>query len=48
MLRKDVRVLRPEGTKIYRQRNCEYVYYVIGSEYKKDKQYVIEKRVVDL
>ena len=45
MLRKDVRVLRPEGTKIYRQRNCEYVYYVIGSEYKKDKQYVIEKRV---
>lgn len=45
MLRKDVLVIRPEGTKIYRQRDCKYVYYVTGSEYKKDKQYVVEKRV---
>ena len=37
MLRKDVVVQRPEGTKIYRQRNCVYVYHVTGSEYKKDK-----------
>lgn len=45
MLRKDVVVKRPEGTKIYRQRKCEYVYHVTGSEYKKDKKYVVEKRV---
>lgn len=45
MIRKDVLVKRPKGTKIYRQRNCEYVYHVTGSEYKKDKQYVVEKRV---
>ena len=45
MLRKDVFVKRPEGTKIYRQRNCVYVYHVTGSEYKKDKKYVVEKRV---
>ena len=45
MLRKDVVVQRPEGTKIYRQRNCVYVYHVTGSEYKKDKKYVVEKRV---
>lgn len=45
MIRKDVLVKRPEETKIYRQRNCEYVYHVTGSEYKKDKQYVVEKRV---
>ncbi len=37
MLRKGVLVKRPEGTKIYRQRDCVYVYRVIGSEYKKDK-----------
>ncbi len=42
MIRKDIVVERPEGTKIYRQRDCEYVYYVTGSEYKKDKQYVVE------
>lgn len=45
MIRKDIAVKRPEGTKIYRQRDCVYVYYVTGSEYKKDKQYVVEKRV---
>ena len=45
MIRKDIVVERPEGTKIYRQRDCEYVYYVTGSEYKKDKQYVVEQRV---
>lgn len=45
MLRKDVLVERPEGTKIYRQRGCSYVYHVTGSEYKKDKKYVVEKRV---
>lgn len=44
-VRKDVLVIRPEGTKIYIQRDCKYVYYVTGSEYKKDKQYVVEKRV---
>lgn len=45
MIRKDVIVKRPEGTKIYRQRDCVYVYHVTGKEYKKDKQYVVEKRV---
>ena len=45
MLRKEVVVKRPENTKIYRQRGCVYVYYVTGSEYKKDKKYVVEKRV---
>lgn len=45
MIRKDIVVKRPEGTKIYRQRDCVYVYHVTGSEYKKDKQYVVEKRV---
>lgn len=45
MLRKNVVVSRPEGTKIYRQRGCVYVYHVIDSEYKKDKKYVVEKRV---
>ena len=45
MLRKDVVVVRPEGTKIYRQRECRYVYHVTGKEYKKDKKYVVESRV---
>ena len=27
MIRKDIEVKRPEGTKIYRQRDCVYVYY---------------------
>ena len=45
MLRKNVVVERPEGTKIYRQRGCRYVYHVTGKEYKKDKQYVVESRV---
>ena len=45
MLRKNVVVERPKGTKIYRQRECQYVYYVTGKEYKKDKQYVVESRV---
>ena len=45
MLGKDVIIKRPEGTKIYRQRDCVYVYHVTGSEYKKDKKYVVEKRV---
>jgi transposase len=44
MLRNDVIVRRPEGTKIYKQRECFYVYKVIKSEYKKDKKYVIESR----
>ena len=45
MLRKNVIVERPEVTKIYNQRNCQYVYHVTGKEYKKDKQYVVESRV---
>ena len=45
MLRKNVIVERPEGTKIYNQRDCRYVYHVTGKEYKKDKQYVVESRV---
>ncbi len=45
MLRKNVVVERPEGTKIYRQRDCQYVYHVTGKEYKKDKKYVVESRV---
>ena len=45
MLRKNVVVERPEGTKIYRQRNCRYVYHVTGKEYKEDKKYVVERRV---
>lgn len=45
MFNKNIKVERPEGTKIYHQRNCRYVYYVTGSDYKKDKKYVVEKRV---
>lgn len=51
MLRKDVLVIRPEGTKIYRQRDCKFVYYVTGSEYKKinnmwlKKESALEKRL---
>ena len=42
MIRKDVLVKRPEGTKIYRQRNGEYVYHVTGSEYKKTVNYMLD------
>ena len=45
MLRKNVVVERPEGTKIYRQRGCRYVYHVTGKKYNKDKKYVVEDRV---
>jgi transposase len=45
MLRKDLKVKRPEKTKLSKQRNCIYVYHVVDSDYKKDKQYVIDKRV---
>ena len=45
MLRKDLKVKRPEKTKLSKQRSCIYVYHVVGAEYKKDKQYVIDKRV---
>lgn len=45
MFNKNIKVERPEGTKIYHQRDCRYVYYVTGSDYKKDKKYVVEKRV---
>jgi len=46
MLRKDLKVKRPEGTKIYRQGNNIYVYHTVDSVYKKDKQYVVEDRVM--
>lgn len=45
MLNKNVKVLRPKGTKIYKQRECRYVYHVTGSTYKKEKQYVVESRI---
>ena len=45
MLRVDLKVKRPEKTKIYKQRDCRYVYHTVGSVYKKDKQYVVENRV---
>ena len=45
MYRENLIIKRPEGTKIYKQRECRYVYEVTGKEYKKDKQYVVEKRV---
>lgn len=44
MLRKNMVVERPEGTKIYRQRDCQYVYHVTGKEYRRDKKYVVESR----
>ena len=45
MLRKDLKVKRPEKTKIYKQRECKYVYHTTGSLYKKEKQYTVEDRV---
>jgi len=44
MLRKDIKVKRPEKTKLYAQKGNTYVYAVIGADYKKDRQYVVEKR----
>jgi transposase len=44
MIRKDIIVKRPEGTKIYRQRGCVYVYQVTGKTYNSDKRYVVEDR----
>lgn len=44
MIRKDIVVKRPEGTKIYRQRGCVYVYQVTGKTYNSDKRYVVEDR----
>jgi transposase len=42
----DKKIKRPEkGTKIYKRPSGNYVYYTTGSEYKKDKQYVVEKRM---
>ena len=46
MFNKSIKVERPEGTKIYHQRDCRYVYYVTGSDYKKDKKYVVENESV--
>jgi len=45
MFNTNIKVERPAGTKIYHRRDCKYVYYVTGSEYKKGKKYVVEKRV---
>lgn len=46
MFNKNIKVERPEGTKIYHQRDCRYVYYVTGSDYKIDKKYVVENESV--
>lgn len=45
MLKKDVKVIRPKKTKIYKQKENRYVYAVVDAEYKPDKQYVVESRV---
>ena len=45
MLRKDLKVKRPEGTKVYRKGTNVYVYHTVDSVYKKEKQYVVESRV---
>jgi transposase len=44
MLYNDLRVKRPEKTKLITQRECVYVYHVCDSKYNKEKQYVTEKR----
>ena len=41
MFNKNIKVEEQRSTK----RDCRYVYYVTGSDYKKDKKYVVEKRV---
>ena len=46
MLLKDYKVERPKTTKVQTVRDgIKYVYQVIGKDYKKDKQYTIDKRV---
>lgn len=44
MLLKNVRVLRPSGTKIQARGDKRYVYYVRGTTYKKDKRYNVDHR----
>ena len=44
MLRKDLKIKRPEGTKIHKRNKNNYVYHTTDSVYKKDKQYVVENR----
>ena len=46
MIYKNIFVDRPEGTKIQPKNGVDYVYRVIESNYKSDKQYVVEKRVL--
>ena len=46
MLLKDYKVERPKTTKVQLVRNnTRYVYQVVKTEYKKDKQYTVDKRV---
>ena len=45
MLRRDLKVKRPEKTKIYKQRECRYVYHTVSAFYKKDKKYNVDERV---
>ncbi|MGX9373179.1 hypothetical protein [Mycoplasma sp. 3398] len=45
MIIKDQRVKIPKKVKIIRKGDNKYVYYLAGTEYKKDKKYNIDKRV---
>lgn len=45
MLLKNVKIERPRSTKIQAKGGIRYVYQVVGSEYKKDRKYTVDKRV---
>jgi len=45
MLRDNIKVKKPEKTKVVKQRECCYVYHILESTYDKNKQFNIEKRV---
>jgi len=45
MLKENIKVKRPEKTKVIKQRDCCYVYHILESNYDKNKQYNTDKRV---
>ena len=45
MLHLNITVKKPAKTKVVKQRECCYVYHVLSSDYQKDRQFNIEKRV---
>lgn len=44
MLYKDLKIIRPLGTKLYKRNGCVYVYHVYDSVYYPDKKYNVDKK----